>query len=168
MTNVKLISLLKDQSGNQLNNQQDDLERESGDRYRRNNQRKKKSTIYLLCFAAILTAIFLTGCGSERSISTIAIEAIEKDLKTQIEPSICKYNEEKQLAYVVFSSEEYQQEETILRLDEKNHIETILYQHIYDALTDQDYELKKDYGIYALSVYDIQIGDDRWIDVELP
>lgn len=114
----------------------------------------------------LLPALLLTSCGSEPSVAAMSVNAIEKDLGIEITPAVCKYNEEKKLAYVEFTGEAYPSDQAVLKLDENNQVERILYQHIYEGLTPDDYEMKKLYGDYALAALDIEIGDDRWVEVE--
>lgn len=125
----------------------------------------KKFKYLIACF--LFTLIVLTACGAAKPVSAVAVNAIEQDLGGKISPSSCKYCEEKKMIYVAFDADGLEDEQAVLVLDDEGNVNKILYQHIYDTITEDDHDKNKQYGDFALAMNDVNMGDDRWNDVEL-
>ena len=111
----------------------------------------------------VIISITLSACSSGNKIDIISKNLINEDLSDDISINKCLYNEESNAVYVKFYSFEHGNDEAIILLDDNS----IFYSSVYSMIKEDDYNKIIEYGDYTLMMYEIENGNDDWVDVEL-
>ena len=111
----------------------------------------------------VIISITLSACSSGNKIDITSKNLINEDLSDDISINKCLYNEESNAVYVKFYSFEHGNDEAIILLDDNS----IFYSSVYSTIKEDDYDKIIEYGDYTLMMYEIENGNDDWVDVEL-
>ena len=111
----------------------------------------------------VIISITLSACSSGNKIDITSKNLINEDLSDDISINKCLYNEESNAVYVKFYSFEHGNDEAIILLDD----DSIFYSSVYSMIKEDDYNKIIEYGDYTLMMYEIENGNDDWVDVEL-
>ena len=116
-----------------------------------------------LILLLVIISITLSACSSGNKIDIISKNLINEDLSYDISINKCLYNEESNAVYVKFYSFEHGNDEAIILLDD----DSIFYSSVYSMIKEDDYNKIIEYGDYTLMMYEIENGNDDWVEVEL-
>lgn len=116
-----------------------------------------------LILLLVIISITLSACSSGNKIDIISKNLINEDLSYDISINKCLYNEKSNAVYVKFYSFEHGNDEAIILLDD----DSIFYSSVYSMIKEDDYNKIIEYGDYTLMMYEIENGNDDWVDVEL-
>ena len=116
-----------------------------------------------LILLLVIISITLSACSSGNKIDIISKNLINEDLSYDISINKCLYNEESNAVYVKFYSFEHGNDEAIILLDD----DSIFYSSVYSMIKEDDYNKIIEYGDYTLMMYEIENGNNDWVDVEL-
>ena len=116
-----------------------------------------------LILLLVIISITLSACSSGNKIDIISKNLINEDLSYDISINKCLYNEKSNAVYVKFYSFEHGNDEAIILLDD----DSIFYSSVYSMIKEDDYNKIIEYGDYTLMMYEIENGNNDWVDVEL-
>ena len=116
-----------------------------------------------LILLLVIISITLSACSSGNKIDIISKNLLNEDLSYDISINKCLYNEKSNAVYVKFYSFEHGNDEAIILLDD----DSIFYSSVYSMIKEDDYNKIIEYGDYTLMMYEIENGNDDWVDVEL-
>ena len=116
-----------------------------------------------LILLLVIISITLSACSSGNKIDIISKNLINEDLSYDISINKCLYNEKSNAVYVKFYSFEHGNDEAIILLDD----DSIFYSSVYSMIKEDDYNKIIEYGDYTLMMYEIENGNNYWVDVEL-
>lgn len=121
----------------------------------------KKIASIIYVFIIVLS---LCGCGnSSNNIVEKSKKMIENDLSNSISVYYCTYNEDKNLVYIKFHSDELGNDESLIDFNN----DKIYYESTYSQIDKNDYDKIIEYGDYTIAVYQIQNNDKQWSELPI-
>lgn len=119
--------------------------------------KKIASIIYIF-----IITLSLCGCGnSSKNIVEKSKKMIENDLSNSISIYYCAYNEDSNLVYIKFHSDELGNDESLIDFDNNK----IYYESVYSSIDKNDYDKIIEYGDYTTAIYQIQNNDKQWSEL---
>lgn len=121
----------------------------------------KKIASIIYVFIIVLS---LYGCGnSSNNIVEKSKKMIENDLSNSISVYYCTYNEDNNLVYIKFHSDELGNDESLIDFNN----DKIYYESTYSQINKNDYDKIIEYGDYSTAVYQIQNNDKQWSELPI-
>lgn len=121
----------------------------------------KKIASIIYVFIIVLS---LYGCGnSSNNIVEKSKKMIENDLSNSISVYYCTYNEDNNLVYIKFHSDELGNDESLIDFNN----DKIYYESTYSQINKNDYDKIIEYGDYTTAVYQIQNNDKQWSELPI-
>ena len=121
----------------------------------------KKIASIIYVFIIVLS---LCGCGnSSNNIVEKSKKMIENDLSNSISVYYCTYNEDNNLVYIKFHSDELGNDESLIDFNN----DKIYYESTYSQIDKNDYDKIIEYGDYTTAVYQIQNNDKQWSELPI-
>lgn len=121
----------------------------------------KKTASIIYVFIIVLS---LYGCGnSSNNIVEKSKKMIENDLSNSISVYYCTYNEDNNLVYIKFHSDELGNDESLIDFNN----DKIYYESTYSQINKNDYDKIIEYGDYSTAVYQIQNNDKQWSELPI-
>ena len=121
----------------------------------------KKTASIIYVFIIVLS---LYGCGnSSNNIVEKSKKMIENDLSNSISVYYCTYNEDNNLVYIKFHSDELGNDESLIDFNN----DKIYYESTYSQSNKNDYDKIIEYCDYSTAVYQIQNNDKQWSELPI-
>ena len=121
----------------------------------------KKIASIIYVFIIVLS---LYGCGnSSNNIVEKSKKMIENDLSNSISVYYCTYNEDNNLVYIKFHSDELGNDESLIDFNN----DKIYYESTYSQINKNDYDKIIEYGDYSTAVYQIRNNDKQWSELPI-
>lgn len=121
----------------------------------------KKIASIIYVFIIVLS---LCGCGnSSNNIVEKSKKIIENDLSNSVSVYYCTYNEDSNLVYIKFHSDELGNDESLIDFNN----DKIYYESTYSQIDKNDYDKIIEYGDYTIAVYQIQNNDKHWAEITI-
>lgn len=114
-----------------------------------------------IIYVFIIT-LSLCGCGnSSNNIVEKSKKMIENDLSNSISIYYCTYNEDSNLVYIKFHSDELGNDESLIDFGNNK----IYYESVYSSIDKNDCDKIIEYGDYTTAIYQIQNNDKQWSEL---